>query len=329
MGKKYQKSKQEEKRQFIQSCFDQKMSTSEIIQKDFGKKTTVYRIRKQIKKRKTIKRKTGSKGFKKLFKSHKLKIYNALKINPFCSANDLVIRLNLPVTARTVRNYLKERGFRYRRPNTMIKLNQKQKDLRIDFCKKMKDFHYTNSIIFSDEASFWLHDNNHAGWFHQDLNQELSIDRHAGKVHVWGAISARGKVALPTFTDNLDARLYQDILDKHLIPNAWSLYPNIWYFQQDNDSKHTAGSTRTYLKRNVPHCLDWPSRSPDLNPMENVWKILKGNVRKKQPSTLMELEDYIYEEWNNIENKIIRNLAMSFKNRIEECIRLDGNITHY
>ena len=63
--------------------------------------------------------------------------------------------------------------------------------------------------------------------------------------------------------------------------------------------------------------------------MENVWKILKGNVRKKQPSTLMELEDYIYEEWNNIENKIIRNLAMSFKNRIEECIRLDGNITHY
>jgi len=63
--------------------------------------------------------------------------------------------------------------------------------------------------------------------------------------------------------------------------------------------------------------------------MENVWKILKGNIRKRLPKTIMEPEDCIHKEWNNPDNKIISNLAMSLRNRIDECIRLHGDITHY
>jgi len=50
------------------------------------------------------------------------------------------------------------------------------------------------------------------------------------------------------------------------------------------------------LKKNVPHTIAWPSRSPDLNPMEKVWKILEGNISKRLPETIMELEDCIHKE---------------------------------
>jgi len=86
----------------------------------------------------------------------------------------------------------------------------------------------------------------------------------------WGAISARGKINLVTFTDTLTASFYQDILDEHLISQAWDLYPKTWYFQQDKDSKHTAHTTQDYLEDNIPHLIDWPAKSPDLNPMENI-----------------------------------------------------------
>jgi len=66
------------------------------------------------------------------------------------------------------------------------------------------------------------------------------------------------------------------------------------------------------LPRNVPHTLAWPSRSPNLNPMKNVWKILKRNVRKSLPETIMELEDCRHEEWNNLDNKMIFEFGYKF-----------------
>ena len=54
----------------------------------------------------------------------------------------------------------------------------------------------------------------------------------------------------------LNAKLYRDILDEHLIDNAWNLYPTNWYFQQDDDSKHTANKTIEFLENNVPHLLE-------------------------------------------------------------------------
>ena len=66
----------------------------------------------------------------------------------------------------------------------------------------------------------------------------------------------------------------------------------------DNDPKNTSLNVQVFIRDFVPYLIDWPSRSPDLNPVENVWKIFKQNVRKKLPQTLDELEDVIHQEWN-------------------------------
>ena len=163
--------------------------------------------------------------------------------------------------------------------------------------------------------------------------------KHPFKVHVWGAICVRGKVGMQTFTQNMDRHLYRQILNNHLYENVTTMFGRRqWFFQQDNDPKHTSGDVQNDLKARLPkRVLPWPSYSPDLNPIENVWAVLKRNVEKKVKAMVARKQNVsqetfialVEEEWNNLSEEVLLNNIHSMQNRIQQCIAMEGNNTKY
>ncbi len=100
-----------------------------------------------------------------------------------------------------------------------------------------------------------------------------------------------------------------------------------WVFQQDNDPKHKTKATKEWLKKKHIKVLEWPSQSPDLNPIENLWRELKVRVAKRQPRNL-DLER-ICKGWDKIPPEMCANLVANYKKRLTSVIANKGSNTYF
>ena len=101
-------------------------------------------------------------------------------------------------------------------------------------------------------------------------------------------------------------------------------------FQDDSAPCHRCKIVKEYLEENQIKTLDWPGNSPDLNPIENIWAILKQKVGRNSIPNKNILENRILEAWNNkINQKTIKEIIGSMPKRIKSCIKNKGYSTKY
>ena len=75
--------------------------------------------------------------------------------------------------------------------------------------------------------------------------------------------------------------------------------------------------------------LMWPAQSPDLNPIEHVWKHLQKSVAKHKCNNIPELKEKIVEEFNNIDKSFLNKLIESMNGRCKAVIKAKGGHIKY
>lgn len=249
------------------------------------------------------------------------------------------------VSGWTVRRRLKAASLEPKRPATGPKLTPAHRAARLRFAREHVDWtdEQWSSVLFSDESRVCLHGSDKRGRVYRRPGERFAqcciqenVAFGGGSEMVWAGISMQAKTELVFIetggrVGGLTANRYiEEILQDHVVPYAGFIGEN-FILMQDNARPHTAGSVRQYLQEVEIAAMDWPARSPDLNPIEHLWDQLKKKVRARNPApaTKPDLKAALLEEWDSIDQDQVKKLIRSMKKRMEAVIRARGGNTKY
>ncbi len=135
-------------------------------------------------------------------------------------------------------------------------------------------------------------------------------------------MSSAGVGPLCFLKSTVNAAIYQEILEHFMLPSADKLYGDAdFIFQQDLAPAHTAKGTKSWFNDHGVTVLDWPANSPDLNPIDNLWGIVKRKMRDTRPNNADDLKATVKETWASIPPQQSHKLITSMPRRIEAVIK--------
>ena len=98
----------------------------------------------------------------------------------------------------------------------------------------------------------------------------------------------------------------------------------------DNDPKHTSNASKFFL---VESGVNWwwiQDKSPDCNPIENLWHEMKEYVRKEvKPTTKQQLIDGICAFWSTVDVAKCCKYINHLRKVLPKVIELEGAATGY
>ena len=100
-------------------------------------------------------------------------------------------------------------------------------------------------------------------------------------------------------------------------------------FQHDSDPKHISKSTKAWFQKKSWKTLEWPSQSPDLNPIESLWWDWKKAVAVCKPKNISELKAFAHEEWAKIPQEHYQKLLSGYASRLQQVITANERSTKY
>ena len=153
-----------------------------------------------------------------------------------------------------------------------------------------------------------------------DRTTTPTIKFGGGNLMVWECMGWNGVGMLAEVEGRMDTSQYVNILKENLAKSIriLKLQKRNTLFQQDNDPKHTSNLAQKWFKDNKIDLMEWPAQSPDINPIEHLWELLKRRLNKYEepPKGVYELWDRVAEEWNKITPEDCQNLIESLPRRL-------------
>lgn len=252
-------------------------------------------------------------------------------------ARKILPLLTEKISLRTLQSYLKKNdSFILRNVKQKIILTEDQMSTRVQICKGwFTEKINFEKVIFSDECRFSLDGpDNFLSWQLWSSNNQQFRRRRAfggGSIMIYGFIGNDGFLSIKRIEGNLNGEKYASLLNDIVIPELQIRYGTDIIYQHDNARPHISKSVLKLFETRKIQLLNWPPYSPDINIIENVWRLLKdivydGDVIQNKNQVWERIENAVL-EINRKEPSPIVNMYTNYIQRILELIQRNGTIS--
>lgn len=326
-----------EERSIVKRLYEQNKTVAEISKLMKRSRCFVYNALKHCEKYSTMEKVKRQLRPRKTTSAQDRIIHRTSASDPFLTAKRIKNMLkeshNIEVSERTLRRRLNEFGLRgcVSRKVPLISSRNRQKRLKFAREHLNKPLKFWRNILWTDETKINLFSSDGKRYVRRPPNRARdpkyttkTVKHGGGRIMLWAAISGKGVGPIVQIEGIMDQYVYKNILTETMIPYTDENMPVTWKFMQDNDPKHTSRVVKQCLSDNFVDVLDWPPQSPDLNPIENLWRTLKVKAGSRNITNLKDLWQVTKEAWNNIPIEEVTKLIDSMPRRCAEIIKNKG-----
>nr|PNR28760.1 hypothetical protein PHYPA_029353 [Physcomitrium patens] len=246
------------------------------------------------------------------------------------------------VSRTTVRFYLCELGFRNCIAPKKPYLNVKHKADRLAFARAYESWTFEDwcNIIWTDESSFETGKNPQQIRVWRKAYEKYNWDCIApsfksghSSVMVWGAFTGFDKSPLVIIPlDKRSARDFVPIVYEGVLSGFYFLHddPEQLILMEDGAPVHRSSLPLQWRRAHGIEKLFWPANSPDLNPIENVWMVVKDLLKHhSRPNSKLEMIEKIQSVWDTISIEWLRTLISTMPYRMQAVIAARGGSTRW